>query len=71
MFSLSSPAKNGQKPLSEKPFFYRLDDKSWSNVALALINIDKGTRPLRTPLYMAVNGVDREYVHAKDDVKAK
>lgn len=42
-----------------------------ADAALALVNMDKGTRPLRTPLDVAADGVDREYVQAKADIKTK
>ena len=42
-----------------------------ADAALALVKMDKGTRPLRTPLDLAADGVDREYVQAKADIKTK
>ncbi len=42
-----------------------------ADAALALANMEKGTRPLRTPLDMAAEGVDVEYVQAKADIKTK
>jgi NAD(P)-dependent dehydrogenase (short-subunit alcohol dehydrogenase family) len=42
-----------------------------ADAALALVNMEKGTRPLRTPLDMAADGVDQEYVTAKADIKVK
>ena len=42
-----------------------------ADAALALANMPKGTRPLRTPLDLAADGVDAEYVQAKADIKTK
>ncbi|KAA9352719.1 SDR family oxidoreductase [Larkinella humicola] len=42
-----------------------------ADAALALVNMEKGKRPLRTPLDLAADGVDQEYVQAKDAIKGK
>ncbi|NIJ52907.1 SDR family oxidoreductase [Dyadobacter arcticus] len=42
-----------------------------ADAALTLTNMEKGKRPLRTPLDMAADGVDQEYVTAKEQIKTK
>ncbi|MCE6992522.1 SDR family oxidoreductase [Dyadobacter sp. CY323] len=49
----------------------KADPQVIADAALSLVNMEKGKRPLRTPLDMAAEGVDREYVQAKDEIKQK
>jgi NAD(P)-dependent dehydrogenase (short-subunit alcohol dehydrogenase family) len=49
----------------------KADPQVIADVALSLLKMDKGKRPLRTPMDLAAEGIDREYVQAKDEIKQK
>lgn len=59
------------KALEEAMTRTQANPQTIADAALALVNMEKGKRPLRTPLDMAADGVDREYVEAKDAIKTK
>lgn len=47
------------------------DPQLVADAALGLVNMDKGTRPLRTPLDPSSKGIDIEYNNATEEIKKR
>lgn len=50
---------------------FDMDPQTIANGILDLVNMPKGTRPLRLPLDAIAQGTDKEFINARADIKAK
>jgi NAD(P)-dependent dehydrogenase (short-subunit alcohol dehydrogenase family) len=50
---------------------FDMDPQTIANGILQLVNMKKGTRPLRFPLDAIAQGTDKEFIQARADIKAK
>ncbi|MRG47658.1 SDR family NAD(P)-dependent oxidoreductase [Chitinophaga sp. SYP-B3965] len=50
---------------------FKMDPQTIADGVLQLINMDKGTRPLRYPLDAIAQGTDVEFIKARAEIKAK
>ncbi|AXY74525.1 SDR family NAD(P)-dependent oxidoreductase [Paraflavitalea soli] len=50
---------------------FKMDPQVIADGVLALVNMEKGTRPLRYPLDAVAQGADHEFVEARASIKAK
>jgi NAD(P)-dependent dehydrogenase (short-subunit alcohol dehydrogenase family) len=50
---------------------YKMNPQTIADGILALVEMEKGTRPLRYPLDAVAQGTDREFIQARADIKAK
>jgi NAD(P)-dependent dehydrogenase (short-subunit alcohol dehydrogenase family) len=50
---------------------FKMDPQTIANGILELVNMEKGTRPLRFPLDAIAQGTDKEFIQARADIKAK
>jgi len=50
---------------------FKMDPQTIADGILALVNMEKGKRPLRYPLDAAALGTDKEFINARADIKAK
>jgi hypothetical protein len=50
---------------------YKMDPQTIANGVLTLVNMQKGTVPLRFPLDAVAEGTDLEFINARADLKAK
>jgi NAD(P)-dependent dehydrogenase (short-subunit alcohol dehydrogenase family) len=50
---------------------YKMDPQTIADGILELVNMEKGTRPLRLPLDAIAQGTDKEFIQARADIKAK
>jgi len=50
---------------------FKMDPQTIADGVLALVNMEKGSRPLRYPLDAAALGADKEFIKARADIKAK
>ncbi|MCF0069568.1 SDR family oxidoreductase [Dyadobacter sp. CY261] len=57
--------------LFSKMAAYNMDPQTIADGVLTLINLEKGTVPLRFPLDAVAEGTDLEFIHARAETKAK
>jgi short-subunit dehydrogenase len=50
---------------------FKMDPQTIADGILSLVNMKKGTRPLRYPLDAIAQGTDIEFIKARADIKAK
>jgi NAD(P)-dependent dehydrogenase (short-subunit alcohol dehydrogenase family) len=50
---------------------FKMDPQTIADGILELVNMEKGTRPLRFPLDAIAQGTDKEFIQARADLKAK
>lgn len=50
---------------------FKMDPQTIADGVLALINMEKGTRPLRYPLDAIAQGADQEFINSRAEIKAK
>lgn len=50
---------------------FKMDAQVIADGVLALVNMEKGTRPLRYPLDAIAQGTDKEFVNARAEIKAR
>jgi NAD(P)-dependent dehydrogenase (short-subunit alcohol dehydrogenase family) len=50
---------------------FKMDPQTIADGILELVNMEKGTRPLRFPLDAIAQGTDKEFIKARADIKAK
>jgi NAD(P)-dependent dehydrogenase (short-subunit alcohol dehydrogenase family) len=50
---------------------FKMDPQTIADGILELVNMEKGTRPLRFPLDAIAQGTDKEFINARADIKAK
>ncbi|MEZ2334689.1 SDR family NAD(P)-dependent oxidoreductase [Mucilaginibacter sp. RCC_168] len=50
---------------------FNMDPQTIADGILELVNMPKGTRPLRMPLDAIAKGTDKEFIQARADIKAK
>ncbi|UUF12892.1 MULTISPECIES: SDR family oxidoreductase [Flavobacterium] len=50
---------------------YDMNPQTIANGILSLVNMEKGTRPLRLPLDAIAQGTDQEFITARAEIKAK
>jgi NAD(P)-dependent dehydrogenase (short-subunit alcohol dehydrogenase family) len=50
---------------------FKMDPQTIADGILELVNMEKGTRPLRFPLDAIALGTDKEFIKARADIKAK
>ena len=50
---------------------FKMDPQTIADGVLALVNMEKGTRPLRLPLDAIAQGTDKEFIQARADIKKK
>lgn len=50
---------------------FKMDPQTIANGVLELVNMKKGSRPLRFPLDAIAQGTDKEFIKARADIKAK
>jgi NAD(P)-dependent dehydrogenase (short-subunit alcohol dehydrogenase family) len=50
---------------------FEMDPQTIADGILQLINMEKGTRPLRFPLDAIAEGTDKEFINARAEIKAK
>jgi NAD(P)-dependent dehydrogenase (short-subunit alcohol dehydrogenase family) len=50
---------------------FKMNPQTIADGVLALVNMEKGTRPLRYPLDAIAEGTDAEFIKARADIKAK
>jgi len=50
---------------------YNMNPQTIADGILSLVNMEKGTRPLRLPLDAIAQGTDQEFITARADIKAK
>jgi NAD(P)-dependent dehydrogenase (short-subunit alcohol dehydrogenase family) len=50
---------------------FKMDPQTIADGILELVNMEKGTRPLRFPLDAIAQGTDKEFIQARADIKAK
>jgi NAD(P)-dependent dehydrogenase (short-subunit alcohol dehydrogenase family) len=50
---------------------FKMDPQTIADGILELVNMEKGSRPLRFPLDAIAQGTDKEFIQARADIKAK
>jgi NAD(P)-dependent dehydrogenase (short-subunit alcohol dehydrogenase family) len=50
---------------------FKMNPQTIADGILELVNMEKGTRPLRFPLDAIAQGTDKEFINARADIKAK
>lgn len=50
---------------------FKMDPQTIADGILELVNMEKGTRPLRFPLDAIAQGTDKEFIQVRADIKAK
>ncbi len=50
---------------------FKMDPQRIADGVLHLVNMEKGTRPLRYPLDAIAQGTDIEFIQARAEIKAK
>jgi NAD(P)-dependent dehydrogenase (short-subunit alcohol dehydrogenase family) len=50
---------------------FKMDPRVIADGVLTLVNMEKGTRPLRYPLDAVAQGTDKEFINARADIKAR
>ncbi|MDR6762112.1 hypothetical protein J2Y38_002323 [Flavobacterium sp. 2755] len=50
---------------------YDMNPQTIADGILSLVNMEKGTRPLRLPLDAIAQGTDQEFITARAEIKAK
>ncbi|MDB5144709.1 MAG: short-chain dehydrogenase [Mucilaginibacter sp.] len=50
---------------------FKMDPQTIADGILELVNMEKGTRPLRFPLDAIAQGTDKEFINARANIKAK
>jgi NAD(P)-dependent dehydrogenase (short-subunit alcohol dehydrogenase family) len=50
---------------------FKMDPQTIADGILALVNMEKGTRPLRYPLDAVARGTDKEFIKARADIKTR
>lgn len=50
---------------------FKMDPQVIADGVLSLINMEKGTRPLRYPLDAIAQGTDKEFIHARAEIKSR
>lgn len=50
---------------------FKMDPQTIADGVLALVNMEKGTRPLRYPLDAIAQGADQEFINSRAEIKTK